>query len=179
MRCLSCEPLLDAYLEATLGRRQMHDVALHLRRCRTCESLLDELRIIDALLATTRPPRVGSDFTAAVVSATRAEHLRSGKRIALWIPLLAYLAAAWALVAAAAFRGPELARTFAGLAAQGRADVTAIEAASRALGPATGVAAATVTGVLLLDLVLLAATFYAYRRLRPMLAVYLARGPRS
>ena len=39
--------------------------------------------------------------------------------------------------------------------------------------------AAAVSGVLLLDVILFYAIFYGYRRLRPALAVYLARSPRS
>ena len=58
-------------------------------------------------------------------------------------------------------------------------DLAALGAASRALAPATPLAAAAVTGVLLIDVVLLAATFYAYRRLRPLLAFYLGRGSRT
>jgi hypothetical protein len=93
--------------------------------------------------------------------------------------LLAYLTAAWALVAGAALRGHQATALLAGFAAQSRGGFAAIEAALRALAPETGIAAAAVTGVLLVDLFLLAATFYGYRRLRPMLAVYLARGSRS
>lgn len=181
MRCSWCEPLLDDYLEATLSSRQMRDVALHLRSCRICEALLEELRVVDALLTTARSPgSVGSDFTAAVVSAThRAAPPRPGKRIALWVPLLAYLCVAWALLAAAALGAHNLAglfERFAGWAAGGSA---AIKAGLKAVAPATAVAAAAVTGVLLLDLLLLAGTFYGYRVLRPILVIYLARGSRS
>jgi hypothetical protein len=180
MRCSSCEPLLDDYLEATLSRRQMRDVALHLQSCPACNALLEELRVVDALLATARSPgRVSSDFTAAVVSATAAAPLRPTRRITLWVPLLAYLLVAWALLALAAFDAHGVAGLFQRLAAWGEGGLAAIAAGLRAVAPETGVAAAAVTGVLLVDLLLLALMLYGYRRLRPILSIYLARGSRS
>ena len=66
MRCSSCEPLLDAYLEATLraARRARRSRRICAPATR-CEALLRELRVIDALLETARPPgSVAGDFTA-------------------------------------------------------------------------------------------------------------------
>jgi hypothetical protein len=179
MRCSSCEPLLDDYLEATLSRRQMRDVTLHLQSCPACYALLEELRVVDALLATARSPGpVSSDFTAAVVSATATSPLHPSRRIALWVPLLAYLGVAWGLLAFAALNGRGVAGLFERFAAWGEGGLAAISAGLRAVAPATGVAAAAVTGVLLVDLLLLAGIFYGYRRLRPILTLYLARGSR-
>ena len=85
MRCSSCEPMLDGYLETALSRRHMRDVALHVNWCRACTALLDELRVVDALLTTVRAPgSVGSDFTAAIVSATSAAQPHAPRRIGLW-----------------------------------------------------------------------------------------------
>jgi hypothetical protein len=180
MRCSLCEPLLDDYLEASLSRRQMRDVTLHLQSCPACNVLLEELRVVDALLATARSPgRVGSDFTAAVVSATAAAPLCRSRRTAFWLPLLAYLFVAWALLAFAALEAHGVAGVAQRLAAWGEGGSAAIAAGLRAVAPATGIAAAAVTGVLLADLLLLAVIVYGYRRLRPVLSVYLARGSRS
>jgi hypothetical protein len=85
------------------------------------------------------------------------------------------LVAAWALAALAILRGQDLARFTAASAALGVRDLAALGAAVRALAPATPMAAAAVTVVLLMDLLLLAAVIYGYRRLRPMLALYLGR----
>jgi hypothetical protein len=180
MRCSSCEPLLDDYLEATLSRRQMRDVALHLQSCPACDALLDELRVVDALLTTARSPgSVSSDFTAAVVSATAAAPLHPSRRTTLWVPLLAYLLLAWALLALAALDTHGVAGLFQRLATWGEGGLAALAAGLRAVAPATGVAAAAVSGVLLVDLLLLAGILYGYRRLRPILSLYLARGSRS
>jgi hypothetical protein len=180
MRCSSCEPMLDGHLEATLSRRQMRDVALHLRSCPACNALFDELRVIDALLTTTLPGgRIGSDFTAAVICAAAAAPPHPRKRMALWVPLLAYLCVAWTLLAFAALDAHGVAGLFERLAASGERGFAAIEAGLRAVAPETGVAAAAVTGVLLVDLLLLAGILYGYRRLRLVLSIHLARGSRS
>ena len=63
------------------------------------------------------------------------------------------------------------------LAAWGEGGLAAVAAGLRAVAPATGVAAAAVTGVLLVDLLLLAGIVYGYRRLRPALSVYLGARP--
>ena len=49
MRCSWCEPLLDGFLENALPPRRMREVAAHVRRCRSCEALLAELRVVDAV----------------------------------------------------------------------------------------------------------------------------------
>jgi len=64
-------------------------------------------------------------------------------------------------------------------AASGERGLAAIEAGLRAVAPETAIAAAAVTGVLLVDLLLLAGIFYGYRRLRLILSIHLARGSSS
>jgi hypothetical protein len=158
----------------------MGEIARHLSRCRDCEGLLDELRVVDALLTTARAPgRVGSDFTKSVVSVTRTSAPRAVKRVSLSAALLAYLAVAWACLALLATRTHDFSRIFEGIALAGSRSIAAIEAAMRAVSSGAMVVAAAVTGVLLLDLVLLVALVLGYRRLRPVLAFYLAKGPRA
>jgi len=179
VRCSSCEPLLDAYLESALRARRMLDVAGHLHACPHCSALLDELRVIDALLATARPPGgVGENFTASVVSATPAAPPHAPRSIPLWLPVLVYLAVAWPIAGLALMRfgGPTV--SLGALLAWSQRVGAAIGAATHALAPATPGAAATVTAVLLADLLVLGAMLYGYRRMRPRLALYLARGPR-
>jgi anti-sigma factor RsiW len=178
VRCSLCEPLLDAYLEGTLRPRQARAVAVHLRGCSVCAALLQELRVVDALLTTARPPRVQADITDAVVSATATSAPREPRQVPLWLALLLYLATAWALAAIAIFRFHDLSQLAGAALAFAHRDLTALGAAVHALAPETPVAAAAVTTVLLIDLLLVGATFYGYRRLRPMLATYLDRGER-
>jgi len=178
MRCSSCEPLLDSYLEGTLAGRKARLVDSHLRSCEACSGLLNELRIVDALLATAHPPAVAPDFTAAVISAAGTARPPAPRRQPIWVAFLFYLAAAWAVIALTALRYHDLlgfAQSAFGSAAR---ELPAFGAALRAVAPATPLAAAVVTAILSIDILLLAATFYGYRRLRPRLAPYLARGPR-
>src|ERR1700752_4100334 len=97
MHCSSCEPLLDRYLEGTLTPRQMARVREHVNRCAHCASLLTELRVVDALLATTRPVELAPNFTFAVMAETRATPMHAAPRFPLWGALSAYIVAAWLL----------------------------------------------------------------------------------
>jgi anti-sigma factor RsiW len=179
MRCSSCEPLLDAHLEGLLRRRRALQVAEHLHGCTACASLLGELRVIDGLLTTARAPgSVTGDFTAGVLSAARTAPTRSARRFGFLIPLFVYLAAAWTVTAIVALKSDNLLGSLQTFAAAQARDLAALGVAARALAPATPVAAAAVTLVLLLDLFLLFAVFYGYRRVRPLLALYLRRGSR-
>jgi anti-sigma factor RsiW len=179
MRCSSCEPLLDAFLEGMLRSREGRAVGAHLRTCPDCAVLLRELRIVDALLTTARPHRVGAGFTAAVVSATQATQPKTPRRVSLAGALLLYLGIAWTLAVLVALRPNDLTRLAATFFMLGRHDIAALDGAVRALAPSTPLAAAAVTGVLLLDLLLFCALFFGYHRVRPLVALYLGRGSRS
>lgn len=179
MRCSWCEPLLDDFLEGTLRAREGSEVAAHLRGCSGCARLLDELRVVDALLTTARPPGVAGDITAAVVSATAGTRPHAPRRHGLGVALLLYLVAAWGLAAAAFLRLHDLAQIGSSSLFFAERDLAALGAATHALAPATPLAAAAVTAVLMIDVLLVAAMFFAYRRLRPLLALYLGRGPRT
>jgi hypothetical protein len=179
VRCASCEPLLAGYLEGTLRRRQAARVARHLRGCRVCEGFLRELRVVDALLTTVRPPgSIAPNFTADVLSATHGTPARSPRRVPVLVPLFLYLVAAWALAAFAALRSNQLLAAGAAFVEDQQRNAAALGAAIRTFAPATPVAAAAVTVVLLVDVLLVAALFYGYRRVRPLLALYLERGSR-
>ena len=177
MRCSWCEPLLDAYTDATLPPRKMRNVTEHLRRCDSCAALLAELRVVDALLATGQwQAEVPSDFTLAVVAATRVTPQHARRRVVAWLPLTVYLVAAWALAAAVGMQGRYTYGFFEAAGAQARGAAVALGAALHVFAPVTPLAAAAVTAVLALDLFLLAALVFGYRRVRPLLALHLARG---
>jgi len=179
VRCSSCEPLLDAYLEVTLPRVQAVAVSAHVRDCDDCAALLSELRVVDALLTTARAPRIGADFTASVVAETRRSVPVSPRRTRVATGLVLYLIAAWTALAFAAFHGATLGTVAAAALARAQADLATLGAAARAVAPATPLAAAAVTAVLLVDAMLIAALLIGYRRLRPGMAPYSTRGPRS
>jgi anti-sigma factor RsiW len=178
VRCSSCEPLLDAYLERALRPRHSFEVTAHLRACAHCTALLRELRVVDALLTTARRPQVAADVTAAVVSAAHAIEQQASPRPPLGFALLLYLGIAWTLILLAALRLHDVARLAATFSAVGQSDLSALGGVVRFLTPATLLATLAVITVLMLDLLLLYAIFAAYRRVRPLIAPYLDRGRR-
>ena len=176
MRCSSCELLLDHYLEGALRPRKAVEIATHVAECRRCAALLEELRVIDGLLITVRPPgQITPDFTKAVVYATAAAPPRPARRISFFTASISYLVAAWALAAFTLARDGGVA-TVGALVASGQQGLAAAGAAVRALAPAAPLAAAAVAGVLLLDLLLVFALIYGYRRFRTAPAPHVIRG---
>lgn len=97
MRCSSCEPLLARYWERALDPRQAARVEAHLRTCAHCTKLLDEIKVVDALLVTTNAPELPADFTAAVMHATTSPRPQ-GSRGLLWTSIAAYVVLAWMVI---------------------------------------------------------------------------------
>lgn len=168
MRCSWCEPLLDGYLENALPPRQMRDVAAHVRRCRSCEALLAELRVVDALLATASPPAsIGSEFTAAVVSATAQAHQPFRRRFPLWAFLALYLAFGWLTIGILSYQGDTVGNALSAAVATTTRTVSETGAVIGALSPGTPALAALVSAVLLIDVALVAVlVFFVRRRMR-------------
>jgi hypothetical protein len=136
--------------------------------------------VIDALLHTASPPaRFDASFTAGVLEAAQAVvEPAVRRRNALWPSLLVYLGAAWIAAAVVFLWRHDLGLPLAGIWQMQTHGFAAFAAVVRTVAPATPLAAAAVTAVLIVDSLLLTAMFYGYRHLRPRLAVYLARGPR-
>lgn len=97
MRCSSCEPLLARYWERTLDPRQAARVQAHLRTCHHCTKLLDEIKVVDALLVTTNAPELPADFTAAVMHATTTPRPQRSHAL-LWTSIAAYVVLAWMVI---------------------------------------------------------------------------------
>ncbi|MGB6985182.1 MAG: zf-HC2 domain-containing protein [Candidatus Aquilonibacter sp.] len=179
MRCSSCEPLLDRYVEGTLVPRDMARVSGHLRTCPRCESLLTELRVVDALLATTAPVELAPNFTFAVMAEARTTPMRAHRPLSLWAVLTFYVVGAWialsALYAALGGRVPYLAasRALAHAAAQ---NLGTLSATARGFSPATPFVLGGAIGILLLDALLLFGALFLYRAAHLRLA---ARAERS
>ena len=97
MRCSSCEPLLDRYVEGTLTPRQMLAVSSHLQRCEACGDLLNELRVVDALISTTQPVELAPNFSFAVMAEVRGIPMTQPRRFTAWAAIAFYIVAAWIL----------------------------------------------------------------------------------
>lgn len=97
MRCSSCKPLLARYWERTLDLRRTARVEAHLRTCAHCNKLLDEIKVVDALLVTTNAPELPADFTAAVMHATKSPRPQRSHGL-LWTSVATYVVLAWMLI---------------------------------------------------------------------------------
>lgn len=179
MRCSSCEPLLDRYIEATLSTREMIAVSEHLRSCDSCRALLDELRVVDGLLFTTTVPDLPVNFTFAVMAEVNSMPAPRARQHPVWSFLVLYSAAAWvAVVLGMALTGTSPQTLFAAIwSALSRVGTTAgavAAGASHGLVHTTPTLAAFGLGVLVLDAAVAGAIAVIYLVIRPRLAARLA-----
>lgn len=172
MRCSSCNNDLDRYLEGTLSPARMRAVAEHLRTCDECRATLDELKVIDALLATTAPVELAPNFTYAVMAELRTIPQPRAFRLSHWAMLTFYTIGAW--IALVAFWLFARASATATLASASNNALTATSSTFAALGagmhalapyaPFTVIAAALVVAI---DAAFFGALFFYQRRIRP------------
>jgi anti-sigma factor RsiW len=159
MRCLSFEPLLDDFVEGSLTPVVRGRLQSHLESCESCSGLLEELRVIDALLLTPRALEPVSNFTfktMAEVRSMRAPHLRRTPTLRV---VVAYLAFAWLAIGAWFLFDAHSARAtlafLAGSAVQYGHGFTALtHATGRVFGHATPDIGVTMGAILALDLLL-------------------------
>ena len=179
MRCSSCEPLLDRYVEGTLLPRTMAQVSTHVRDCDACRELLDELKAVDGLLFTTRVPELPQNFTFAVMAEASALPAPRARQHPVWSFLALYSAATWvAAVAALAISGTRPAAVFSVIASElSRAGMVSGAFAtgfSRELSRTLPSLAAFAVGVLLIDAVVAGAVVLIYLTVRPRLAAHIS-----
>ncbi|HEX3549304.1 MAG TPA: zf-HC2 domain-containing protein [Candidatus Elarobacter sp.] len=100
MSCSSSEALFEAYLDDTLIPAQRARLLRHLNGCGRCKGVLEELRVVDALLAGPRQIELPPNFTFATMAEVRSlprPHVSSAPVLAY---LVSYLVAAWLLIGA-------------------------------------------------------------------------------
>jgi anti-sigma factor RsiW len=99
--CSSSEALFERYLDGTLTPARRAGVRAHLRTCGRCTGVFEELRVVDALLASPTAPELPANFTFATMAEVRAlprPHVSSPPLVAY---LVCYLVAAWLVIGAA------------------------------------------------------------------------------
>ena len=100
MRCSSFEPLLDAYVEGELAPVRRRLVAAHVETCASCEALLRELRVVDALLLVPRRVEPAANFTFKVMADVRALPAPH-RHVSTSLPVLGtYLVFGWVAIGA-------------------------------------------------------------------------------
>ena len=100
MTCSSSEALFEAYLDDTLTPAQRARLLTHLKGCGSCKGILDELRVVDALLAAPRTVELPQNFTFATMAEIRSLPRPYCSPVPLVAYLVSYLVAAWLLVGA-------------------------------------------------------------------------------
>jgi anti-sigma factor RsiW len=98
--CSSSEELFEAYLDGTLLPAQRARLLAHLATCGPCKGLLDELRVVDALISSPRHVELPANFTFATMAEVRALPRPHGAPVPVYAYLVSYLVAAWLLVGA-------------------------------------------------------------------------------
>jgi len=140
-------------------------------------SLLTELRVVDALLATTKPVELAPNFTFAVMAEVRTAPARAKRGAPVWGVVSVYLAATWIVLASLFFAGAR-APWIAAAAASVRSGIgnafAAIAGTMHGIGPAGPMVVAVVCAVLIVDAILAAVVLTFYRTLRPRLAARLS-----
>ena len=184
MRCSSCEPLLDRYVEGTLPAPQMIALSAHLRQCEPCRELLEELKAVDGLLATTRVFDLPENFTFAVMAEASTMPAPRPRQHPFWSFLVLYSAAAWvaavlAMLLTGTRPGAVLAAVSAGLARIGVSSSAFSATLSHGLSHAVPTLAALGAGVLAIDFAVAGAFALLYFVIRPRLAAQLASIPES
>ncbi|MBC5800368.1 MAG: zf-HC2 domain-containing protein [Candidatus Eremiobacteraeota bacterium] len=110
MRCSYFKPRLDAYVDGDLEPRERALIAVHVGSCPECAGLLEELRVIDALLLGPRRLEPAANFTYKVMADVRALPQPHVHRIPTLPVLVTYIVFAWATIGAFLWWGGSTAR---------------------------------------------------------------------
>ena len=102
MRCSTSEKLFDGLLDGTLTAQRRRMLDGHLAKCSRCTGVLEELRVIDALLLTPRRLEPAPNFTFRTMAEIRSmpQPKLLPPRLPLWMLFGSYLAASWTVIAA-------------------------------------------------------------------------------
>jgi anti-sigma factor RsiW len=107
VNCSSAEARFEGFLDGTLLPRERAGLLAHVEDCDACRSLLEELRVVDALLLTPREIRLAENFTFATMAEVRAQPRPQRPRSRLGAFTAAYLAAAWIAIGALFVLAPQ------------------------------------------------------------------------
>ena len=100
MSCSSSETLFEGYLDNTLTPAQRARLLAHLGHCGSCKGILDELRVVDALLVSPRVVDLPQNFTFATMAEVRALPRPDVSHPPVFAYLVSFLSAAWLLIGA-------------------------------------------------------------------------------
>lgn len=184
MRCELSELHFEELLEGTLAPRLRAELTSHLESCAKCSAVLEELRVVDALLLSPRSLEPPLNFTFKTMAEIRAMPAPTPVRRS-WPWLFAlYLALSWIAIGAwFALGRPDAQGAFALAAETIRHTFGALDGIARVAGTGFGLGYAGVAGavsfLLIADLAVLFAVLFVRSVVRPRLAAHLARSEAS
>lgn len=168
MNCSWCEERFERFLDGLLTAAESARLRAHVDACTACYGLLEELRVVDALLLEPRVVELPPNFTFATLACVHALMPPRADRPPVAATLVSYLVGAWSLAGAAFLIAPnavlaagETARDTAAtvLTAAGGIGHVAVHLGDRVAG-----------GVVVADGLLLIALGAALRIARPRIA---------
>ncbi|MGP6158870.1 MAG: anti-sigma factor family protein [Vulcanimicrobiaceae bacterium] len=184
MPCSSFEPLLAPYLDGALPPVDWVRLNAHLERCGACASLLDELRVIDGMLLTTRPVDPEPNFTFRVMTELNAFPAPRARRAPMLGVVAAYLVFSWLLIGgffffAGAYAKEAMAVVAGSLGRFGTAFGGLSTATSHLFGGATFSVTAAMSAILLIDLLVAVLAIGLHGALRARLSAAPSRPTRA
>jgi anti-sigma factor RsiW len=174
VNCSSSETLFEAYLDDTLLPAQRARLLAHLNACGNCKGVLEELRVVDALLASPREIELPRNFTFATMAEARSLPRPHVSPAPIYAYLVSYLAASWLLIGTGfLFAWPAM-RAFGEAAFDASAQLARTvgafgHAGARVLGD-VGSLGAFLGATILLDVVIVFALVVGFIVVRPRLA---------
>jgi anti-sigma factor RsiW len=155
--CRSAESRFEAFLDGQLTTAQRSALLRHVDRCEGCRAVLEELRVVDALLLAPREVPLAPNFTFATMAEVRALPAPPVRRVPVLAYLVSYLAGAWLLVGAAFVLEPAALHSAASALLGIVASVVSVvagggRAVGRALWHDGGAAMALMAGILVAEL---------------------------
>jgi anti-sigma factor RsiW len=174
VNCSSCEDRFEEYLDGTLAPALRVRLRAHLARCGSCQGVLEELRVVDALLVSPRTVELPENFTFATMAEVRAlprPHVSSAPVVAYFV---SYLVAAWLLIGAGFLLSGRTMRVFGETALDLAGSLTrslgaVAHAGGRMLGDFGGIGTLLGTA-LVLDLAVVAVLVFGFAVVRPRIA---------
>ncbi len=176
MTCSWCEERFERYLDGLVTDAERTRLLSHVDDCANCRSLLEELRVVDALLLGPNAVELPPNFTNATMAEVQALPKPQACRIPVLASLVSFTVAAWALIGVAFVLAPTTMIAFGELSLDVAHDVlSALGGIGRAIGHlgSRGDLASWTTvagGVVIADAIVLVAVVAALRFARPLIA---------
>ncbi len=175
MSCSSSEALFEHYLDDTLLPAQRAWLLKHVNGCGRCKGVLEELRVVDALLVSPRAVELPVNFTFATMAEVRSlprPHASSNPFVLAY--LVSYLIAMWLFAGAGFLLAGNVMRALGETALDASAQLTrsvgAIGHAGARVAGDFGSLTAFVGAAILLDVGFVVALVVCFAVVRPRLA---------